>query len=282
MRFEYSYTPQEHREIAQEGVSELLKAGMNHIQNVRTGLLEIFPNLLKGFRGRDEIAEVARPQRSTKERTEFLKNLQSIHYSELRELRAYVPEGLTAKYLEYGKTLLLASVHLKGIIPNTVAPYTTYVAHLMSNKGAVLSTDSHKVEHDQCEHNRSQIYTSLNSCLSSGKFSVDTTVTKVVDRNSDWAEVFSDLDSTISNLQEVSRDKIKEYTKQCDDYLNIIHTLLEEDKLPGITPEVAEALTRGAYQVASEIELFSVIYYRALAYEAAVDRTVAKINEILE
>jgi hypothetical protein len=58
--------------------------------------------------------------------------------------------------------------------------------------------------------------------------------------------------------------------------------LLGEGNLDGITAEVGEDLTRGAFQVAQELELLSIVYYRALAYDQAIVRTVAKVNEILE
>jgi hypothetical protein len=282
MSFDYTYTPREQLCIAQEGIGDLIAAGTLAAQNVKEKLMEVFPTLLSGFSGRDKLEKIPDATMYGKERKDFLKHVAHTSYADTRELRAYVPEGLSVGYLDYGKTLLTASEHLKGIVGNTVNPFALFLTHLIGSQGKVLSATSHAIEHNRVETNRSEIYKSLNSCFANSKYEVETTIGSVVHRNSDWDEIFKDLDATLKNLQGIDRDKIRELTKQCDASMEILFKLLGEGNLDGITAEVGEDLTRGAFQVAQELELLSIVYYRALAYDQAIVRTVAKVNEILE
>ena len=281
MAFKYTYTPEEHQVIAVEGIQEIIAAGANAAHHVKEKLLEVFPSMLKGFSGREQLVKLPDFVSSNKEQTKFVKHLETTNYAELRELRAYVPEGMSVGYLQYGKTLLAASTHLKNIIPEVIEPYTLYLAHLMSNKGLILSTDSHSIEHDRIDHNRAELYKSLNSCYGAGNYEIETTVSKVIENNAQWIEIFKDLNTTMANLKLINRDKIHELTKQCDDYMEILYKLLQEGKMDQITPEVGAALTRGAFATASELELLSIVYYRAIAIDAAIERTLVKINDIL-
>ena len=281
MNFEFTYTPEEHRAIAQEGIQELIAAGANAAHQVKEKLLEVFPSMLQGFSGREKLAKLPEFIISNAAKREFVKNLETTHYAELKELRAYVPEGLSVTYLQYAKTLLAASTHLKTIVPDTVNPYVLYLAHLMSNKGKILSTESHAIEYDRLEHNRTELYASLNTCYTAGKYEVETVVGKVVESNGQWMEVFNDLDKIMENLRTIDREKIRELTKQCDEYMGILFKLLQEGKMDQITPEVGETLTRGCFSVSQELELLSIVYYRATAFDAAIERSLLKINEIL-
>lgn len=282
MSFEFEYTPEEHRTIAQEGLQELIAAGANAAHQVKEKLLEVFPSMLKGFSGREQLSKLPDFVTSNKAKAELIKHLETTHYAELRELRAYVPEGMSVTYEQYGKTLLAASAHLKTIVPDTINPYVIYLAHLMSNKGKVLSTESHSIEYDRLEHNRTEIYASLNTCYTAGKYEVETTVAKVVESNAQWMTIFTDLDKIMENLKTIDREKIRELTKQCDEYMSILFKLLQEGKMDQITPEVGENLTRGCFCVAEELEMLSIVYYRAIAFDAAIERTVTKLDEILE
>ena len=281
MGFDYTYTPEEHRTIAQEGIQELIAAGANAAHQVKQKLLEVFPSMLQGFSGREKLAKLPEFITSNQAKAEFVKHLQTTHYAELKELRAFTPEGLSVTYLQYAKTMLAASTHLKTIVPDTINPYVLYLAHLMSNKGKILSTESHAIEYDRLEHNRTELYASLNTCYTAGKYEVETVVGKVVENNAQWMEVFNTLDTVMVNLRTIDREKVRELTKQCDEYMAILFNLLREGKMDQITPEVGETLTRGCFAVAQELELLSIVYYRAIAFDAAVERTLVKLNEIL-
>jgi hypothetical protein len=277
LEFDYNYTPTENFKFAQES----LASTMDDLGMLKNKLMQVFPTIISAFKANDDFQDLPSFKTLTKEQAAFVKHLNSISYSDVRELRAYVPEGLDTTYIEYMTALKPAVIHLRDIVANVLNPYCTYLAELMSNKTSLLSIDPKTALHDDLEKKREALFKEINACFSKDNFSNETKISKVAISNNQWHSIFENIKFLTDTLRAVDKSKVKQLTSQCEDYLEIIYANLKNDKEENTTPEVANALAKGAYQIACDLEFFSIVYYKVLVLETAINNTIEKTNETL-
>ena len=215
----------------------------------------------------------------SKEGKAFIQTVNSVAYVDLMKLSATVPEGMICTYVQILTPLLETSEYLKGIQAHVVQPYSLYLASFLSNQNTSMSSESKKFEYDKLEKARDARVAAFNKLYKADSYITQTTVGKVVDRNADWLSVLTMQQKIMTNLEAVNRKAIKSETANCVDYLALITDSLKRNKT-NTTPEAAERLSLGAYQVAKELEFFSVNYYRALGLSAAIESTMAHIKRV--
>ncbi len=275
------FTPQEDLIYAAESLTSVMTAALDGIANIPSKLTETFPNILRGFSGNEDISKLPVLVPTTKEEAKFLEHTKAISYLEMRELKAFVPEGLDVTYLEYLKALKPVVAQLQRIIPDVLNPYAHFLANLVSNKNAALATGNSGFDHTALADKRQAAYAAISDCFSDSHHKSEVTIGDVVERNADWVIVFNEVKALLTELRTVNRDTVMTLCRQCEDYLEIIYNNLKERKLDAITSEVALTLSQGALSTACEIEHFSVIYYRVLALEGTIAASVNKVNDIL-
>lgn len=276
-----AYTPEEDLVYAQESIASALALGLDGFTMVRDKLKECFPSILRGFNANEDLTKLPKFEDLSRKEKEFLKEIEGLNYTQLREYKAYVPEGLTGTYLEYATALRQSVEHLKYIVPNVLMPYLTFLGHIVSDKKARIATTDNSKFYDNLDKDRQASYKAQAQFFSDKHHNAESKVGKVIARNSDWPEVFALMKHLVTDLKMADRDKIKNVVKQCSDYLEIIYTYLNGEEMTNVSPEVSQALARGAFTIAQELEYFSIIYYRVLALESSIDRTTNKIQEII-
>lgn len=215
----------------------------------------------------------------TKENKKFLELVNSAPFTEIRQLRAYVPEGMACTYLEILDPLLESSEYLKGLYAQVVHPYSLYLARFLSDQNTSLSPESKRFEYTKLEEARDARIANFTKLYKSDSYKTESTVGSVINRNADWNDVLLKQKAVIANLEAVDRKALKREIDQCTDYLALIADNIKRNGQQ-TRPEAAERLSLGAYQVAKEIEYFSNTYYRALGLNAAIDKTVENITNI--
>jgi hypothetical protein len=242
-------------------------------------------NIFNAFRNTSNYLEVRSFSKSaetvpfTKQNKKFLELVNGIPFTEVRQLRAFKPEGMQCTYLIMLDALLESSEYLKGLYAHVVHPYSLYLASFLSNVDTGLSSESKRFEYAKLEEVRDARIAQFTKLYKADSYKTDTTVGEVVLRNADWNEVLLKQKTIIANLEAVDRKALKREIDQCTEYLALIADNLKRNSA-NTRPEAAERLSLGAYQVAKEIEYFSNTYYRALGINAAIDKTVENITEI--
>jgi hypothetical protein len=215
----------------------------------------------------------------TKENKKFLDLVNNIPFTEVRQLRAYKPEGMNCTYLTMLDALLESSEYAKGLYAHVVSPYSLYLASFLSNADTALSAESKRFEYSKLEEARDKRIEKFTSLYKADSYKTETAVGEVVQRNSDWSDVILKQKAVIDNFQSVDRNALKKEIDHCVNYLALIADNIKRNGAK-TRPEAAERLSLGAYQVAKEMEYFSNTYYRALGLSSAIDNTVNKITEI--
>ncbi|EKD22668.1 MAG: hypothetical protein ACD_84C00015G0001 [uncultured bacterium] len=57
---------------------------------------------------------------------------------------------------------------------------------------------------------------------------------------------------------------------------------IKRNEFDGMSPEIIRNLSDGAFQVASELEFYSVMHYRVTAYANAVTRTAEHFEKTMK
>lgn len=215
----------------------------------------------------------------TKQNKQFLELVSSIPFTEIRQLRAYKPEGMQCTYLVMLDALVESSEYLKGLYAHVVLPYSLYLASFLSNIDTALSSESKRFEYAKLEEGRDKRIEQFTKLYKAESYKTDTTVGEVVLRNADWNEILLKQKTVIANLESIDRKALKREIDQCTNYLALIADNIKRNGAK-TRPEAAERLSLGAYQVAKEMEYFSNTYYRALGINAAIDKTVESITGV--
>ncbi|MDR3392321.1 MAG: hypothetical protein P4L77_11365 [Sulfuriferula sp.] len=198
-------------------------------------------------------------------------------YNTLEPLSAYVPEGLKVSFMEYATTLFPAVEHAMGSV-SVINTFATFLATLVSNKSSTLETASMKRIYTDLAKRRTELAQNVAKCFNNTT-KTDVHVEDVIKRNSEWATVFETVEALSKDINRIERSLLQKKVAECNDLLDRIGRLIGEGHFEKVSPEVIMDLSDGAFQVAAELEFYSVIYYRVQAFTVAVSRTMEHVEK---
>ena len=213
---------------------------------------------------------------------EFIKEINKHSYLDISPLAAFVPEGLDVPYLQYTIVLEGAAMHISNILTGVMNSYSVFLGQLISNPDAALSTVSFNKDHESLEKSRLQLNMELGACFKNGSTKTEVSIKDVVDRNSDWAEVIKSANTIMELVNSVNRNVLNKKINECSEYLDIILEKIKRDELKNLSPEGIKNLSLGAYNIASELEFYSAIYYKALAYITSIEQTTEHFEKVFK
>jgi hypothetical protein len=258
-----------------------LEAGLSLDLN---GLLKnTFPNIVQGFtalKGRFAPDDTAFQLPAHQQ--DFMTELGKHSYLDISPLAAFVPEGLKVSYLEYSEVLTRAAVHASGTSVDTINKFAVFLAQLVSNADAKLTTTSMRRELTVAENERNDINKALGKCFGLGSTRTEVTYSDVVARNKDWVAVFKASEALVKLMSSVDRKTLNKKIDECVQLLGIITNKINRGELAGVSPQVVTNLSDGAYAVAQEMEFFAAIYYKTLAYSQCVNRTMDNFRKVFK
>lgn len=217
----------------------------------------------------------------TSDQQKFLRDLQARSYSTLRAVSVATPEGLESTYLEYLARLEKAVAHSVAMPQSTLYPFATFLASLVNNFDATRSTQLLDIRYPSLEVDRKKLIGQMASCFEKGSHRAERAYELVIARNSDWPELFKRTDAAIQAINKVDRKALDKKAKECVELLGVIQKKLERGDFNELSPEVAKNLAQGAYQVASELEFFAVVYYKSAALSGSINRAVGQLRAII-
>lgn len=281
-------TPAQQLQYASESLSDLMTSGMSVAGNFANRLLSAMPEIVQGFLpvkaeldAPQDIVKHLRELKLSRDQDKFLRVASAVPYSDLRELRAFVPAGLSATYLDLLAVLLPASEHAMDVRSLVIEPYLMLLAKLVSDKQGTMSTQSHAVAYKKLSANREEFTQRFAKLYKHNSEETQTTIKHVVERNGDWKPVLQAINTVAVNLEAVDLAGIQKQLAQCSDYLDLLYERLQKGEMSDATREVAQGLADGAYSVAQEMQFLSGVYFRALQLTKAVDDTIVHVNKNL-
>lgn len=255
-----------------------------HLSMDLAGLMKnTLPQIVSGFAnltGRFSPTEPAVPLTSRQQ--DFLRELQKHPYLDVVPLAAYVPEGLKVPYVSYAAPLLRAAEHASKVSTDTLYKFATFLAQIISNKDSKLSTSSMERELKAVSQMREHLNQALGACFAPGSTRAEVTYGDVVGRHSDWPVVFRDTDALSKIVNGIDRKVLDKKIEECVGYLNIVKTKLERNEMDGVSPQVVQNLSDCAYAVAQEMEFVAAVYYKTLALNQSVNRTMDHFRSVFK
>ncbi len=210
----------------------------------------------------------------------FLHDLGKHNYADVMGLSAWTPEGLNVTYLEYALVLDAAVEHAAKLMDSVLVPYSGYLSALLTNTTAKFSAENITLNYKAMAKDRDLLNTNLGKCFAPGSNKAVATIGRVIKRNADWPAVFTASDALVQTMNKIDRVALKKKIEECTDLLERISGKIKREEFEGVSPNVLENLADGAYQVASELEFYSITYYKVLALTEAINRTVKHFGEV--
>ncbi len=252
------------------------------VDNV-TGLLkDVFPatkNAFEDFIGsfRRDVAVVAlAPNHS-----QFEKEVSKHTYMDIKELRAFTPEGLSVDFREYADYLLAAAKHSANVL-QLVADFNVYLAQLISNNDLRLSTDDKAGRMSAIEEDRQLLLKDIGGCFDKGSTRTETTISKVIDRNADWQDIFNICEDMTKLITSVDRNKLNRAVDTCVEMVSTLERKIKASEMEGVSSNVVNNLATGTYQVAAELEFYATNFYRIEAFIGSINRTIEHFQTVMK
>lgn len=244
----------------------------------------VFRNLandvFNAFKFTEMLTDVPKVIPLPKDQAKFLKVIEAIPYSEIGELKAYTPEGMSCTYLEFLEQLEPVTMYLQTLQSNVVSPFVMFLAQFVSDKKMSTTTNHMKQEYVKMEAHRELIYKNFSKLYTKNSYKAESQVKKVISRNNDWKLVLLNMNRCIANLESIDRESIKREVKQATDYIELIVNEFSHNPDRKASEEAAQRLANGCYSVAKELELLSTTYYRALALRGGIENTMEHIKKV--
>jgi hypothetical protein len=250
--------------------------------DVNAMLKNIFPEIKKHFfeftsrfSANDAPIPLSRDERA------FVRLLEKHNYVDIAPLGVYVPEGLNVDYVSFAQALKRGAEHAAKV-QDLLNKYTVYLAMLVTNEFQRFETQNSAAVYKGLQEEREEILREIGGCFKQGSHETKRKYDEVVKRNADWPIVFGEIETLGKLTNSVNRNVLNTKVKEATALMEKVINMLREGKMEGSAPEVAQELSDGAYQIASELEFFSVMYYRVLAFVTAVNATTDKVTEVLK
>ena len=218
----------------------------------------------------------------TSKQNEFVREISKHSYLDIAPLSAFVPEGLCITYAEYMPHIDAATDHCASIMNKVLSPYSIYLSQLVSNSEQKLATSSNDSFYRELEKSRGAINAKLGSCFKHGSTKTDLTIGDVVSRNSEWPYIFKMSNDITGEMNSVNRKDLNKKIIECSHLLDIVKNKIARNELEGMSPQAIKNIADGAFQVASELEMYSAVFYKTASLVESINRTVSHFETVFK
>lgn len=236
------------------------------------GLLHrAFPAIRKGFEDLVGLVSPAeRPVAFSADQKQFLELLAGHNYVTLSPLPARVPQGLKVPYLVYAEELSDAVAHAAQIL-DELARYTLFLGKLVTSHDFQYSAEYNPGYYQELQYRRDEDNEKLGKCFQTGSTRTERTYADVVSRNADWKAVFEVANRLATEINRIDRTVIVKKIEEAVHLLNIIEKKIARNEFEAVSPGVITELSEGAYQMASQLEMYSTVWYKVQTFVTAVN-----------
>lgn len=241
----------------------------------------ILPRVARGFKdfvGRFSPSELAPDLHKPNDR--FVEAVRKARYVDLAPIAITVPEGMHDHLLTYSNALLSAVEYTADLV-DRVAGFNTYLAILVSHPDARFETKSNIVDYRKMEIKRKILSDAISICFKPGSLNTVRTYGDVIERNRDWDTLWPNLAKITKTLQIVDRKKLNTAVAECSRLLAKVEEMSRKGQLDDASPAVLQEVAEATFQLASELEFYSVVYFRIMAFETTLKETQKTIADIV-
>lgn len=259
-----------------------MEAGI--LSNMVNSIKNIFPDLINTLRSSFSHTEnlPTIEIKLTSDQKFLVKEINQFKYIDIAELSTQVPEGFVGNYIDYSKELIKIIDAISDVNGKVLQPYSIYLSTFLTNKDAKYNTKDQTRLYNNLKNAREHHIKSLGHYFKDSSNISYAKIGQVVKRNSDFQTVYNETGIIAKKIYSINLKTLNENVKRCLDMLDMIIVKIQKGEIEHVSPEVTQNLAFGAYEVAREIEFFSVIYFKVLALTTSVDATTVKVNNFIK
>jgi hypothetical protein len=267
--------------ISIENAKDLIAIEALNFSPIVSKLKELLPSITASFakmRGFVQTQDPINIQGFTATQTAAINAGEKHSYAELREIKVQVPQGMQSDFVTTLEALLLLTQHVKGAYRDVLQPYVQFLAQVAGHDGSRLATNDERKHYEKLEENREALISGLTKCFGSSTQS-HARYGDAVARNADLPKIFELAKACGDTINSVTPKQVKDCVSQASDYLGVLYENLNTAQDPKTSHEFAQHLSLGAYQVAKEVELYSLTHYRVLVMVQSVSELSKTLNK---
>lgn len=206
--------------------------------------------------------------------------LGAVNFLDVSDTPIQAPDGYLAgkNFKDFSHDLVKASEKLSDIENKLLNPFSVYLGKLISSTEHKFDTSNYFTLLNEFGKNRDTTMVTISSYFGNGGQAK--VLGDIFDRNSDMESTVLNLEVASHLMGSVDKEKLNKKVTEIVSYLNVISEKIEKDELGGISKEVVKSLSEGVFQIASELEYFTVIFYHVLAANTTVENISKSIYKV--
>lgn len=203
--------------------------------------------------------------------TQTAHTLKNVRYTDIMELKAYAPAGLTVKWKVYLDELCYSAELLAGIEKNLLRPFREFLSKILEGKssgsisGLNIDIKKYRDARVMCMENISKLF----SRSVDNNDNLETSWNKVVANNSDWSGVCTLTTKLVDSLNDLNRKKLK---RNADNTSALMKAVINSN-FTEYNKKILSDISEGATEYVKFLEFYTVTYYRALTMLGAIKLT---------
>lgn len=191
-------------------------------------------------------------------------------FTNLIDLRMYVPEGFKGNIAAYAALLNRAHEHADRVIGDVLNPYNVFVSKLVTNPNAARDTRLHLADLNKIKTAREFLQAQLASFFPAGSTVASIKLGDGLDNQGNIKELAGHLKAISEVFDPKKTETVNKSVKDCSELLDALGEAAHNDGLRDISAQTLRTLGDATLEVAREIEFFSVINYQVNALLATM------------
>lgn len=216
-----------------------------------------------------------------KNQKEFLKLIEDVKYLDLVNIKAYKPAGMKVTYLEYLEALEPVVKYVVNCKAGLDA-FNTKLAVLLTSRDEMKSTAFDSKAWAILQESRDNFAKDLGACIKNNDHTTNCLYKDVLARNIEWELIFEKAYALGLLLEKIDRRNMLKKVNEISENLKRLEASRSKGELEEISAESIREIAEGAFQMASEVEFFALIYHKMQAFNTAVDDTMEHIESVLK
>jgi len=251
--------------------------------NVAQLLSDTFPSVVAGVKSFFNIFTADTPAIAfTFNEYNVVRDIRTHTYTDLMPLAAFVPEGLDVTFIKYSVPLLKSAEHISLFVQKVLPTYTTFLGQLINNHDSQLSTVSFSKAFMELTAKREVLNDELGKCFKLGSSKSEVTYGNVINRNNDWESLLKVSAEIAKIVNTIDRRALNKMIHECTSMLETILDKIKRNEFQQMSPEVINNLSEGTYQMARELEFYSVIYFKVQVFINSINKTIDHFKSVVK
>lgn len=256
------------------------------VANAAQTLKNFFPSVLARFREVKFIAEQdlsLKPVeiKYSKDQKKVIQALYDTPYTDLIRFPIQVPERLNVKIIESIPVYEAMVDHMHTTMTGTIKDFRIYIGSVLTNRDSKISLKDNKGLYKKIENDRLHLEARISKMYSDKNDRAIRSFDDMFSRNSEVEAFYKAAELFKKRVDSFDLNSLKDQTSLCVEILEDIIQQVDSGKIDTLSPEACVNLSAGVFEIAKEVEFFSLNYFRLMTFITASDELTNSLTKRL-